>query len=58
MRDLRVEEIAHVYGAGGKGRDPQPCHGKDDKHGHSGSKSKSRSKSKSKDKHGSRSKKY
>lgn len=47
MRDLRTNELAHVYGAGGSSKcAPPPCHG-GSKAKHSGSKAKC-SKSKSK----------
>jgi hypothetical protein len=48
MRDLNIEELGHVYGAGS---DPQPCHGREPCHAHG-----SKSKSKSKEKHASKSK--
>ena len=58
MRDLTTEELGHVYGAGGKGCDPQPCHGKDKKrHNNCGSSSRGKSRSKSKNKCYSRPKK-
>jgi len=56
MRDLEIEELGHVYGAGICALVPPPT----PKHDHHGSKSKSKrhhgSKSKSKRHHGSKSK--
>ncbi len=57
MRDLSVEELGHVYGAGGRGC--SPCPPSKPRGGSKGkSKSKSKGKSKGKGRSGSRGKGY